>query len=146
MEGDPMHISTRGRYGTRAMVTLADHYQNGFIAASKIAAEQEVSQKYLEKLLVILKKAGLVTSTKGVMGGYRLARPPQKICLREILESLGENFRDPEPQDPGRPVQIEQGALSGSRRAVIHSQKNPDPNQVSSGSIFRILYGKVARF
>ncbi len=87
-----MHISTRGRYGTRAMVSLADHYQDGFVAASKIAAEQEVSQKYLEKLLVILKKAGLVTSTKGVLGGYRLARPPQNICLQEILESLGENF------------------------------------------------------
>ncbi len=86
--GDPMRISTKGRYGTRAMVALAAAYEQGRMPAGRIAQEQAIPLKYLESLLSSLKAARLVHSRRGQGGGYRLTRPPAEINLAEVLAPL----------------------------------------------------------
>ena len=83
-----MRISTKGRYGLRAMVDLAIHYSEGQITLSSIAERQEISESYLEQLLNTLKKAGLVNSTRGHQGGYILTKDPGEITLFSIVEVL----------------------------------------------------------
>lgn len=83
-----MKLSTRGRYGVRALLELAMGYKGGPIPINKLAERQEISAKYLEQLLIPLKAAGLVNSVRGARGGYVLARDPQKITLYDIVSVL----------------------------------------------------------
>lgn len=83
-----MRLSTRGRYGTRAMLELALHYGEGPILLKDIARRQQVSERYLEQVVTPLKAAGLVTSARGARGGFSLARPPAEIRVAEIVEVL----------------------------------------------------------
>jgi Rrf2 family protein len=83
-----MRLSTRGRYGTRLMVDLAQHYADGPIPLAKIAKRQNLSAKYLEQLIILLKGSGLIRSARGRRGGYTLARNPEEISLGEIIETL----------------------------------------------------------
>jgi Rrf2 family cysteine metabolism transcriptional repressor len=81
-------LSTKIRYGTRAMLDLAIHYGNGPILLKDIAMRQEISLKYLDRILVALKAAGLVKSWRGAKGGYTLNRPPADITVMEIVLAL----------------------------------------------------------
>lgn len=83
-----LKVSTKGRYGLRAMVELAGHYGSGPVMMSDISRSQELSRKYLHALLTNLREAGLVTSVLGAKGGYLLARSPADIKVREIVEAL----------------------------------------------------------
>ena len=83
-----MRLSTRGRYGTRLMVDLAQHYADGPIPLAEIAKRQDLSAKYLEQLIILLKGAGLIRSVRGRRGGYMLARKPEEISVGEIVETL----------------------------------------------------------
>ena len=83
-----MRISTRGRYGTRLMVDLAQHFTDGPIPLGEISKRQELSAKYLEQLIILLKGAGLIRSARGRRGGYMLARKPENITVGEIVETL----------------------------------------------------------
>ena len=83
-----MRISTKGRYATRAMLDLALHYGDGFTSVKDVARRQEMSEKYLENLLVLLKVGGLVRSVRGVHGGFVLARPASEIKLSEIIQVM----------------------------------------------------------
>ncbi|UCE83900.1 MAG: Rrf2 family transcriptional regulator [Deltaproteobacteria bacterium] len=83
-----MRLSTRGRYGTRLMVDLAEHYADGPIPLAEIARRQNLSVKYLEQLIILLKGAGLIRSTRGRRGGYMLAQKPEKISVGQIIEVL----------------------------------------------------------
>ncbi len=83
-----MRLSTRGRYGTRLMVDLAQHYAHGPIPLAEIAKRQDLSAKYLEQLIILLKGAGLIRSVRGRRGGYVLARKPGQISVGEIVETL----------------------------------------------------------
>ena len=83
-----MRLSTRGRYGTRLMVDLAQHYADGPIPLAAIAKRQDLSAKYLEQLIILLKGAGLIRSVRGRSGGYMLARKPEEISVGEIVETL----------------------------------------------------------
>ena len=83
-----MKISTRARYGTRAMLDLAMNYGQGPVMVKDIAARQQVSPRYLEQLLFAVKLAGLVKSVRGIRGGFMLARPPSKIKLLQVVEAL----------------------------------------------------------
>lgn len=83
-----MKISTRGRYGLRIMIDLALHADDGLVLLRDIAARQEISEKYLWQIIVPLKSAGLVASVRGSHGGYRLARDPSLITLRDIVCTL----------------------------------------------------------
>jgi Rrf2 family protein len=72
-------ISTRGRYGLRAMFELAKSYGEGTLSIKQIAQAQALSEQYLEQIFGKLKNAGLVKSTRGAGGGYTLGAPPEEI-------------------------------------------------------------------
>ena len=78
-------ISTKGRYSIRILLDLAEHRNGGYIPIKEVAARQEISLKYVEKLMPALKNAGLIDSTHGIGGGYRLTREPDEYTLWEIL-------------------------------------------------------------
>lgn len=80
-----MMISTRGRYALRVMIDLAEHKIDGYIPMKEVAARQEISLKYLERILPVLVKNGLVEGVQGKGGGYRLSRAPEECTVGEIL-------------------------------------------------------------
>lgn len=100
-----MRITTRGRYGVRAMLGLADHYGQGPMLMAKLAEDLDVSRKYLHSLLTTLREEGLVVSTRGMGGGYALARSPEEITMADIIlklegcESLVQCLEDAETCD-----------------------------------------------
>ena len=81
-------LSTKGRYGVRAAFDLALHYGEGPIPLKSIAERQNISDPYLEQLIAVLRKDGLVNSVRGAQGGYMLSRRPSQISVGEIIRSL----------------------------------------------------------
>ena len=80
-----MMISTRGRYCLRVMIDLAEHQREGYIPMKDVAERQDISLKYLEKILPVLVKNGIVEGLQGKTGGDRLSRKPEEYTLGEIL-------------------------------------------------------------
>jgi Rrf2 family iron-sulfur cluster assembly transcriptional regulator len=87
-----MKLSTRGRYGTRLMLELTKHYGHGPVSMSQISRNQNIPIKYLEQLVIPLKKGKLITSVRGPKGGHMLAKSPDRITLWELLELLESKF------------------------------------------------------
>lgn len=83
-----MKLSTKGRYGLRAMIDLADYSEDTPQSIANIAMRQSISDSYLEQLMAKLKKAGLITSIRGSQGGYVLARSSDEISVGDILRAL----------------------------------------------------------
>ena len=83
-----MRLSTRSRYGTRMMVDLAQHYDQGPVNIRDIAKRQNISAKYLQQLIIPLKKAGYIASVRGPKGGHLLSRPPETITAGDIVRVL----------------------------------------------------------
>ncbi len=83
-----MKLSTTIRYGTRLMLDMAEQYGQGPVRIRTIAARQGISEKYLEKIVRLLRKGGLVDGLRGPGGGYTLALPPDKITLADVLEAV----------------------------------------------------------
>jgi len=84
----PFQMSTRGRYGVRLMVALALNHGNGTSLLKDIARRESISEKYLGQIVIPLKAARLVVSQRGSHGGYSLARPPEDITVRDVVEAL----------------------------------------------------------
>lgn len=80
-----MIISTRGRYVLRVMIDLAEHCDGGYIPMKDVAERQEISLKYLEKILPVLTKNDMIEGVHGKGGGYRLTRKPEDYSVGEIL-------------------------------------------------------------
>ena len=80
-----MMISTKGRYALRLMLDLSINHTGSYIPLKTIAQRQHISDKYLEQIIHLLSKNGLVQSARGAMGGYRLARTPEQYNVGEIL-------------------------------------------------------------
>lgn len=89
-----MKLSTKGRYGLRALIDLALYSENETVSIASISARQNISESYLEQLIAKLRKAGLVTSMRGACGGYKLAKPAADISVGDILRAL-EGSLDP---------------------------------------------------
>jgi Rrf2 family protein len=83
-----VHFSTRGEYGVRLMVELARHHGTGPISLAEMADHESLPRPYLEQLVVSLREAGLVQSTRGAHGGYELTRQPTEIRMGEVLRAL----------------------------------------------------------
>ena len=83
-----MKLSTRARYGARALAELALAYPDGTVSIKEIAVKQHISAKYLEQIMRTLKAVGLVTSVRGMHGGFALARRPAEITLKEVYTAL----------------------------------------------------------
>lgn len=83
-----MKVNTKVRYGMRAILQVAESYGQDPVSISTIAETQEISGKYLEQVVGILRRAGLIISHKGVKGGYSLSRSPEDITLWEVITAL----------------------------------------------------------
>lgn len=83
-----MRLSARGQYGVRALVELARHHCHGPLPLHQIAQNQRISPSYLERILRILRQAGLVQSVRGAHGGYYLAQTPQEITVGQVVRAL----------------------------------------------------------
>lgn len=83
-----MRISTRGRYGLRALVDIALNNPTEVTTLRSIAENQNISESYLEQVFTNLRRAGLVIAIRGAQGGYKLGRPADQISVSEILNSL----------------------------------------------------------
>ena len=80
-----MMVSTRGRYALRVLIDLAEHNNGSYIPMKDVAARQEISLKYLERILPTLTKAKLIEGVHGKGGGYKLTRPPENYTVGEVL-------------------------------------------------------------
>jgi Rrf2 family protein len=85
-----MRLTTKGRYGVRAMVVLASYYGKGPISVRYISEREDLSTDYIEQLFIKLRKRGLIKSIRGSRGGFLLARPPSKIKIGDIIRSIEE--------------------------------------------------------
>lgn len=85
-----MRLTTKGRYGVRAVVNLATASQNRPISISHIAREEELSPEFLEQIFFKLKKAGVIRSLRGPKGGFVLNKKPAEITIKMILDAVGE--------------------------------------------------------
>ena len=83
-----LKLSTKGRYGVKALFELAFQQGSGPISLKTIAERQGLSEHYLEQLVAPLRKSGLVTSVRGAQGGYVLSRPPEQITVGDIIRVL----------------------------------------------------------
>ncbi|MBW1742892.1 MAG: Rrf2 family transcriptional regulator [Deltaproteobacteria bacterium] len=144
-----MRLSTRSRYGTRMMIELAGRYDNGPVQIGEIAARQGISVKYLEQLIIPLKKANYVKSVRGRKGGHMLAKPPEEITIGEIVElleggiNLSECIENPEICDRSETCltrglwETATGAMSRELNAITLSDmikpKDRQPNRRSKG-------------
>lgn len=82
-----MKISTKGRYGLRIMTDLAVNGKEGPVALKEIAERENLSEKYLEQIINLLSKEGLVKSVRGAKGGYHLTKSPKEITVEDILKA-----------------------------------------------------------
>lgn len=87
-----MKLTTRGHYSVKALLDLSFQPKYQPVSVRTIAQRQEIPAPYLEKLLIELRRAGLVQSVRGAQGGYKLARLPAQISLGHILEAVGETI------------------------------------------------------
>ena len=83
-----MKLSTKGRYGLRALIDLALYSENETVSIQSIARRQNISDSYLEQLMRKLRSAGLSVSVRGAQGGYKLARPANEISVGDVLRAL----------------------------------------------------------
>ena len=97
-------ISTRGRYAIRILLDLAEHHNGSYIPMKEVASRQEISLKYVEKMMPQLKSAGLLDSAHGIGGGYRLTREPDRYTLWEILSLVEGDLAPVACLQPGAPV------------------------------------------
>jgi Rrf2 family cysteine metabolism transcriptional repressor len=116
-----MKLSTKGRYGLRAMLDLALNGDYGPITIHAIAQRQEISERYLEQLLIPLKQAGMVKSVRGSQGGYVLGRAPQDISVGDIIRVM---------EGPLAPVECV-------------SELNPDECKRADMCVTRIIWAKL---
>jgi Rrf2 family protein len=88
-----MKLSTKSHYGLNACYYLAAEYKDeGSASLKKLAALSGISEPYLEQILLLLKKAGIIYSSRGALGGYRLAKPPSEIPVGEVVRALEDNL------------------------------------------------------
>ncbi len=80
-----MMISTRGRYALRVMLDLAHHTDEGYISLKKISEREDISVKYLEAIVAILNKGGLLESCRGKEGGYKLTKKPEEYTVGSVV-------------------------------------------------------------
>ena len=100
-----MRLTTKGRYGVRAVLNLAAAYANRPISIKTIAGQEGISPEFLEQIFFRLKKSGIISSVRGPGGGFILTKKPGEVSIKDILDAVGEpTFPTPctDPDDPDR--------------------------------------------
>ncbi|HPT86822.1 MAG TPA: Rrf2 family transcriptional regulator [Bacillota bacterium] len=123
-----MKISTRGRYGLRAMLDLAVFSRGEHVALNAIAERQNISENYLEQVFSILRKAGLVRSVKGAQGGYTLAMEPAQVTVGMILRALEGELAVVDEENSGEGVE---SAMLSCLQSNVWDPINASMNQVA---------------
>ncbi len=82
-----MKISTKGRYALRMLLELAAHQDDGFISLKEISEHQDISKKYLEQIVPMLNKSGILRTNRGNRGGYMLAKSPRECSVGDVLRA-----------------------------------------------------------
>lgn len=123
-----MKISTRGRYGLRAMLDLAVFSRGEHVALNAIAERQNISENYLEQVFSILRKAGLVRSVKGAQGGYTLAMDPAQVTVGMILRALEGELAVVDEENSGEGVE---SAMLSCLQSNVWDPINASMNQVA---------------
>ena len=133
-----MRISAKGEYAIKAMLDLALHYGKGLIPIQDIAARQGIPHRYLEQVLLLLKRAGFLHSKRGSAGGYQLGRPPQEIAIGAVLGAM-----------EGSLERAESGHRAGRRSASDHSRDLEELwNEISaavSGVVDRVSFADLCQ-
>ncbi|MBI3625958.1 MAG: Rrf2 family transcriptional regulator [Candidatus Rokubacteria bacterium] len=133
-----MRISAKGEYAVKAMLDLALHYGKGLIPIQDIAERQAIPQRYLEQVLLLLKRAGFLQSKRGSAGGYHLMRPPQEISVGAVLRAM-----------EGSLEQAGAGRRPGKRSASDHGSDLEELwGEISaavSGVVDHISFGDLCR-
>ena len=83
-----MRVSAKGEYAIRALLDLAVHHGEGLVPIQEVARRQGIPQRYLEQVLLVLKRAGFLDSKRGATGGYQLVRAPAAITVGEVLRAV----------------------------------------------------------
>lgn len=96
-----MKISTRGRYGIRLLIDLAEHSVEAHVSLASVADRQNISIRYLEQVAVLLRRSGFIRSVKGASGGYALAQKPEDIIIGNALRILEGDMLVVDPPLPG---------------------------------------------
>jgi len=96
-----VQISAKGEYAIQAVLDLALHPQQGLTPIQEIAKRQAIPRRYLEQVLLALKRSGLLTSKRGSAGGYHLTRPPEEITVGDVLRAVEGTGASFEPQRRG---------------------------------------------
>jgi Rrf2 family protein len=100
-----LYISTKGRYGIRALLDLAIHAsKDTVVTLASIAERQKISEGYLEQVISLLRKANIVTGIKGPQGGYMLSAPADKIRIKQVLETLEGDLFFVKEETTGNPI------------------------------------------
>lgn len=97
-----MRVSAKGEYAIKAMLDLAFQYEKGLIPIQEIAERQGIPQRYLEQVLLLLKRAGFLASKRGSTGGYQLVRPPGEITVGSVLRTIEGSLERVEATKRGR--------------------------------------------
>lgn len=82
-----MKISTKGRYALRMLLELAEKQENGFVSLKEISERQDISKKYLEQIVPMLNKSGILRTNRGNHGGYMLAKSPKECTVGDVLRA-----------------------------------------------------------
>ena len=97
-----MRISAKGEYAIKAMLDLAMHRGRALVPIQEIAARQAIPQRYLEQVLLALKRSGLLTSKRGSTGGYQLSKAPEEVTVGAVLRAVEGGSAPFEGGPPGR--------------------------------------------
>ena len=87
-----MKISTKGRYALRMLIDLASNHEDGYISLKDIAERQDISKKYLEQIVPMLNKSGILRTNRGNKGGYMLAKAPNELTVGDVLRATEGNL------------------------------------------------------
>jgi Rrf2 family protein len=115
-----MKISSRGRYGIRLLVDLAEHSGESHVPLAVVAERKGISIRYLEQVAIILRRSGFIRSVKGASGGYALARPAQDIILGDVLRVLEGDMLVVDPPLPDS----REGPFQRCIRAAVFDRMN----------------------
>lgn len=134
-----MKISTRGRYGMRLLIDLAEHSAEPHVPLAQSAERQHISARYLEQVAVILRRAGYIRSVKGASGGYTLARLPEEIVIGEALRVLEGDMLIVDDLRPGE----KETKLQRCVRAMVYEKLNKRIAAVVDGITLSTMIGTV---
>ncbi len=143
----PLRLSKRTEYGLRAVVQLARLYPKTFVQAHDLAQQEELPNKFLESILLSLRRGGFLESKVGSGGGYRLARPPRQISVGDLIRRLEGRLtvKDPQPTQESSPgkiaVRFLNDKLSAATDLVIdHLNLDDLLEQVNRGASLQQMY------